>query len=60
MALTVSKHFAIPVMMGRGFTEPQARHTLDKASIFGSQREVIGSRVVSISFANDKFTIKCS
>lgn len=58
MSLTVSTHYAIPSLIGRGLTDTQARKALNKARIFGSDSVVInGTRVLPVTYSNGKYTI---
>lgn len=57
MALTVSTHYAIPSLIGRGLTEALARDTLVKARIYGQHNAVAGTRVIPVSYAFGKYTI---
>jgi hypothetical protein len=58
MALTVSTHYAIPSLIGRGMTEASAREALEMARMFGRYPAQVGSsRVVPISYAGGKFTL---
>lgn len=59
MALTVSTHYAIPTLIGKGLTENAARKTLAKARLLGHENASIGgTRVLPVTYAGGgMFTI---
>lgn len=58
MALTLGTRYAIPVLIGHGLTEHQARTKLAEAARDGHTLAIVnGTVVVPITYANRKFTI---
>jgi hypothetical protein len=55
--LTVSATYAVPSLIGRGLTEPQARAALVKARIYGTHTALAGVKPIRVSYSRDKFTI---
>lgn len=58
MALTVSTHFAIPSLIGRGLTEQQARSILREAKVYGRTIAIAGQKTLPVSYSHGKFTIE--
>jgi hypothetical protein len=55
--ITLSRELAIPVLIGRGLTEPRARTTLANAKARGFDRAIVGTKTLPVSYAAGKFTI---
>lgn len=58
VALTLSTHYAIPYLIGKGLTEHSARTALAKARIKGEYPAQCGGKVLPISYNKGLFTIE--
>lgn len=58
VALTVSKRYAVPVLVGKGMTDEEARDTLEKARILGRWPASKGTEVFPVTYSRGLFTIE--